>query len=76
MRAMDENCCLDVLLSYGFPIANLFLPLMCGLPLVIVSAEELKDIHVLLNVIERERISRIVLLPHSHSIPWQARPIS
>ena len=36
---------------------------MCGLPLVIVSAEELKDIHGLLNIIERERITRIVLLP-------------
>jgi amino acid adenylation domain-containing protein len=61
--APDEICCLNALLSYGFSIANLFLPLMCGLPLVIVSVEELKDIHGLLNIIERERISRIVLLP-------------
>ena len=36
---------------------------MCGLPLVIVSAEELKDINGLLNVIERERITRIVFPP-------------
>jgi aspartate racemase len=61
--APDEICCLNAFLSFGFSIANLFLPLMCGLPLVIVSAEELKDINGLLNVIERERITRIVFPP-------------
>lgn len=61
--APNEICCLNAFLSFGFSIANLFLPLLCGLPLVIVSDEELKDINGLLNVIERERITRIVLPP-------------
>lgn len=61
--APDEVCCLNAFFSFGLSIANLFLPLMCGLPLVIVSDDELKDINGLINVIERERITRIVLVP-------------
>lgn len=61
--APDEICCLNALISFGFAIANLFLPLLCGLPLVIISDEDLRDINGLVNVLERERITRIVLVP-------------
>ena len=61
--APDEICCLNAFFSFGLSIANLFLPLMCGVPLVIVSNDELKDINGLVNLLERERITRIVLVP-------------
>ena len=61
--APDEICCLNAFLSFGFSIANLFLPLLCGIPLVIISDEDLRDINGLVNVLERERITRIVLVP-------------
>ena len=61
--ARDEICCLNAFVSFGFAIANLFLPLLCGLPLVIVSEEDLRDVNGLVNVLERERVTRIVLIP-------------
>jgi amino acid adenylation domain-containing protein len=59
----DEICCLNAFLSFGISIANLFLPLLSGIPLVIVSDEDLRDINGLVNVLEREKITRIVLVP-------------
>lgn len=61
--APDEVCCLNAFFSFGLSIANLFLPLMCGIPLVIVPGDDLKDINGLVDLIERERITRIVLVP-------------
>lgn len=61
--APDEICCLNAFISFGFAIANLFLPLLCGLPLVIVSEDDLRDINGLVNVLEKERVTRIVLIP-------------
>ncbi len=59
--ASDEICCLNAFLSYGFSLSLLFLPLMCGIPLVIISDQDLKDINALVNIVERERVTRIVL---------------
>ena len=61
--AADEVCCLNTLLSFGFSIANLFLPLMCGVPLVIASDEQIRDINQLMTLLEREGVTRIVLVP-------------
>jgi amino acid adenylation domain-containing protein len=57
----DEICCLNAFLTFGFSIAVLFLPLMSGVPLVIVPKDDLKDINGLMDILERERVTRIVL---------------
>jgi amino acid adenylation domain-containing protein len=61
--AEDEVCCLNTFLSYGFSIANLFLPLMSGVPVVVLSDEQIRDSNRMLTVVEREGVTRIVLVP-------------
>jgi amino acid adenylation domain-containing protein len=58
-----EICCLNAFLSFGFSVANLFLPLMRGVPLVIASDEQIRDINQLMNVLEQEGVTRIALVP-------------
>jgi acyl-coenzyme A synthetase/AMP-(fatty) acid ligase/acyl carrier protein len=58
-----EVCCLNTSLSFGFSIANLFLPLMSGVPLVVLSGEQIRDIHQMMSVLEREGVTRIVVVP-------------
>jgi len=48
---------------FGLPLANLFLPLMTGIPLVILSERRIKDLSEFLDVLERESITRVVLVP-------------
>jgi len=61
--APDERCCLNASLSFGLSLANLFLPLMAGLPLVILSEEQIKDLSRFVDALERESITRVVLVP-------------
>jgi amino acid adenylation domain-containing protein len=58
----DERCCLNASLNYAFSVANLFLPLMRGLPLVVFSDEQRKDLLEFINILEKESITRIVVL--------------
>ncbi len=59
----DEVCCLNTFLSYGFSMANLFLPLMSGVPVVVLSDEQIRDSNQMMSVLEKEGVTRIVLVP-------------
>jgi amino acid adenylation domain-containing protein len=59
----DEVCCLNTFLSYGFSIANLFLPLMRGVPLVVLSDEQIRDSNQMMTVLEEKRVTRLILVP-------------
>jgi amino acid adenylation domain-containing protein len=59
----DEVCCLNTFLSFGFSIANLFLPLMSGVPLVVLSNEQIRDTNQMMMVLEKEGVTRIVVVP-------------
>ena len=59
----EEVCCLNASISFGLSLANMFLPLMRGIPLVVPTDLDLKDMARFADVLEQERISRVVLLP-------------
>jgi amino acid adenylation domain-containing protein len=61
--APGEVCCLNTFLSYAFSIANLFLPLMSGVPVVILSDEQIRDANQMMTVLEKEGVTRLVLVP-------------
>ena len=61
--ATDEVCCLNTFLSYGFSLANLFLPLMSGVPVVVLSDEQIRDSNQMMTVLEKEGVTRLVLIP-------------
>src|SRR6185295_15864019 len=61
--APGEICCLNAFLSFGFSVANLFLPLMKGVPLVIATDEQIRDVNQLMTVLEKEGVTRIALVP-------------
>ena len=61
--APGEVCCLNTFLSYGFSLANLFLPLMSGVPVVILSDEQIRDSNQMMTVLEKEGVTRLVLVP-------------
>lgn len=61
--APNERCCLNASLNFGLSLANLFLPLMVGIPLVILSEEQIKDLNQFADALESEAITRVVLVP-------------
>ncbi|HEX4138231.1 MAG TPA: non-ribosomal peptide synthetase [Bryobacteraceae bacterium] len=58
-----EVCCLNASISFGLSLANMFLPLIRGISLVVLTDRDLKDIARFTDILEREKISRVVLLP-------------
>jgi len=61
--APGEVCCLNTFLSYGFSIANLFLPLISGVPVVVLSDEQIRDSNQMMTVLEKEGVTRLVVVP-------------
>ena len=61
--ASDEVCCLNTFLSFGFSIANLFLPLMSGVPIVVLSDEQIRDSNQMMTVLEKEGVTRLIVIP-------------
>jgi len=59
----DEVCCLNTFLSYGFSMANLFLPLMSGVPVVVLSDEQIRDSNQMMTVLQQEGVTRLVVVP-------------
>ncbi len=57
----DEVCCLNGSMSVAFLILGLFLPLLSGVPLVILSSTQYKDPMLLADVIHGEKITNLVL---------------
>ena len=58
-----DICCQKTSISYVDSVFEAFGPLSYGLPLVIASADELKDLQALAALIEKERVTRIVSVP-------------
>jgi amino acid adenylation domain-containing protein len=56
-----EVSCLNGPMSVALQILGLFLPLLCGVPLVILSSEQFTDPVLLADIILRERITTIAL---------------
>jgi amino acid adenylation domain-containing protein len=56
-----EVCCISGSLNIGFQALGLFLPLLLGVTLVLLSETEYKDIILLARAIERYRVTTIVL---------------
>ena len=61
--APDEVCCLNSFLSYGFSISNLFLPIISGVPLVILTDDQIRDTNQMIAVLEKEGVTRLVVVP-------------
>jgi amino acid adenylation domain-containing protein len=57
----DEVSCLNGSVSVVFSVLGLFLPLLCGVPLVVMSPAQYKDPLLLANVIDKERVTNLVL---------------
>lgn len=57
-----EVCCLNASLSFAASITGLFLPLVSGIPLVVLSDDESQDLNSTLLAIERHRVTRIVFV--------------
>jgi amino acid adenylation domain-containing protein len=59
----DEICGLNLSLSVGVTLTRLFLPLVSGVPLVIISESKAKDVVELVETLEATGITNIFLLP-------------
>ncbi len=64
----DEVCCQKTALSFVDSIWELFGPLLQGVPVVVISDETVLDIFAFVNVLESERISRLVVVPSFLSV--------
>jgi amino acid adenylation domain-containing protein len=58
----DEVCCLNNSLSFGFSVSRLFLPLLCGLPLVIIPEKEAKDPETFVRILEAENVTSVAMV--------------
>jgi amino acid adenylation domain-containing protein len=58
-----EICCFKTSVNFVDSIAEVFGPLSCGIPLVIIRDEEVKDPQRMLNALEKHSITRLVLVP-------------
>ncbi|HWO37729.1 MAG TPA: amino acid adenylation domain-containing protein, partial [Candidatus Acidoferrum sp.] len=61
--ASGEVCCLKTNLTFVDSIWEIFGPLLAGVPAVIIPQEAVLDPELLLQVLARERVTRIVLVP-------------
>ena len=61
--APGDVCCLNAFLSYAFSIANLFLPLVSGVPVVVLSGQQIRDANQMMTVLEKEGVTRLILVP-------------
>lgn len=61
--SFQEVCCQKTALSFVDSVWEIFGPLLRGIPNVIIPEEVVIDPHLLLDLLERERVTRIVLVP-------------
>jgi amino acid adenylation domain-containing protein len=61
--APGEVCCQKTALSFVDSVWEIFGPLLAGVPLVVIADADLKDTRRLVDVLGRERVSRLVLVP-------------
>ncbi len=61
--ASTEVCCQKTSLSFVDSIWEIFGPLLAGIPTVIIPDAVVKDPYLLVNMLARQRVTRIVLVP-------------
>ena len=61
--SVGEVPCQKTTLSFVDSVAEIFGPLLKGVPIVIVGDEDVRDPHRLLDILSRSQITRIVLVP-------------
>ena len=59
----DEVCCQKTALSFVDSIWELFGPLLQGVPTVVVPDETVRDVFAFVDLLEAERVTRLVLVP-------------
>lgn len=59
----EEVCCQKTGLGFTDHIAEIFSPLLKGIPLVFIEDEEVRSVEGLANTIDQKKITRIVLVP-------------
>lgn len=64
----DERCCQKTSMSFVDSIWELLGPLLKGVPTLILSDDVVRNVHRFVDVLEQEKISRVVLLPSYLSI--------
>ena len=58
-----EVCCQKTSLNFVDSVVEIFLPLLYGKPLVLISAETVRDPQQLIATLKKHRISRLILVP-------------
>jgi amino acid adenylation domain-containing protein len=61
--ASDEVCCLKTNLSFVDSVAEIFVPLLKGVPTVVVSDDAVRDPHLLVDTLGAHSVTRLVLVP-------------
>ncbi len=61
----DDVCCHNMSLSTGFSQERLFLPLMSGLPLVILPEETARNVEEMIETLEESCVTHLTLVPGS-----------
>ncbi|MBZ5610762.1 MAG: amino acid adenylation domain-containing protein, partial [Acidobacteriia bacterium] len=59
----DDVCCAKTSLNFVDSISEIFGPLLRGVPLVIMSDEDVKDVRRILELVKAHRITRLVMVP-------------
>jgi amino acid adenylation domain-containing protein len=60
---VGEVCCLKTSLNFVDSVAEIFLPLLAGIPLVIIPEDGLLDLNQFANILDSHRISRLTVVP-------------
>ncbi|MDW6005409.1 non-ribosomal peptide synthetase [Vibrio mangrovi] len=61
--SVQDICCQKTSLSFVDSICELFSPLLQGIPLFIFSAEQVKDPYRMIEILQQERVTHLVLVP-------------
>lgn len=59
----EDVCALNLSLAGGFAVIRLFLPLISGIPIVVLSDEEARNTTTLIRILEESRVTNIAFLP-------------
>ncbi|MEM8722033.1 MAG: aminotransferase class V-fold PLP-dependent enzyme [Cyanobacteria bacterium P01_G01_bin.39] len=72
--AVDEVCCQKTSINFVDHVAEIFAPLLQGTPLVIVPNHIRSDIPQLINLLSKQKITRIVLVPSLLKVMLESTP--
>ncbi|MEO0834662.1 MAG: aminotransferase class V-fold PLP-dependent enzyme, partial [Cyanobacteria bacterium J06642_3] len=72
--AIDEVCCQKTSINFVDHVAEIFAPLLQGIPLVIVPDRIRSDIPQLMSLLSKQKITRIVLVPSLLKVMLESTP--